>query len=181
MAERGGRRTPPARTPPAGPGRFSRRDERAQPIREPDIDRPDLDYGDRQRLTEAQRIAAVPRSPSPRPEPRPQGEPTLPGRLPPWLFQLPTAFPEEPPTAGLPLGPGPGPEALELRSPPEDVREQVLLYLAANYDNADAKMLLHQLREERAARRPVQTVEAPRPGIPVPVTAPEPAAAPEEG
>ncbi|HXF73157.1 MAG TPA: hypothetical protein VNO79_11165, partial [Actinomycetota bacterium] len=138
-----------------------------------------------QRLTEAQRIAAVPRAPSPRPEPRPQGEPVLPGRLPPWLFEMPSAFPEEPVTAGLPFGPGPGPEALSLRQPPEDVREQVLLYLASNYQNADAKMMLAQLREERA-RTALPQGRPPEPagGIPIPVTTPGPEEerpAPEEG
>jgi len=173
VARWGGPRQPPARTPPGGPGRFSRRSERTQPIREPDLDRPDIEYGQRQMLTEAQRIAPVPRAPEPRVEARPRGEPALPGRLPSFLFEMPTAFPEEPATAGLDIGPGPGSEILDLRQPPEDVREQVLEYLAANFGNADAKMMLAQMREERArAALPQARPPAPAPSLPMPVRTP---------
>lgn len=167
--------------PPAGPGRFSRRDERTQPIRSPDIDRPDLQYGQRQQLTEAQRIARVPRAPEPRVEPRPRGEPTLPGRLPSWLFEMPSAFPAEPVTAGLDVGPGPGSEVLSLRRPPEDIREQVLEYLATNFSNADAQMMLAQLREERARRALAERRRrSPAPTIPVPTNISVPQRASEE-
>jgi len=167
---RGGKRTPPARTPPGGPGRFSRRSERTQPVREPDIDEPDLQYGDRQALTESQKIAPVPAAAAARrTEPRPTGEPLRRGVLPEWLFSMPSANPEEPITAGMDMGPGPGSEALALQQIPDDVREQTLSYLANIYGNADAKMVLAQLRAERArAAGPVMG----GPALPATPTAP---------
>lgn len=153
MAEHGGKRTPPARTPSGGPGRFSRRNERTQPVREPDIDQPDLEYGDRQRLAAAQRLAPLPQASVPssqRPRLRGETPSRSGGRLPPWLFETPTSFPDEPVTAGLDMGPGPGSDALALQQPPEDVREQTLAYLAQFFDNPEAQMALAQLRNERA-------------------------------
>ena len=154
MATPGGKRKAPGRSAPAGPGRFSRRDEGVQPIREPDIDQMELNYGDRQMLTEAQRIAKLPTGERARPRgaPRPTGMPTArAGGLPPFVFDSPSAFPQEPPTAGLDGGPGAGSEALQMSTPPDDVREQVLNYLANNYGNPDAQQILRQLQAERAA------------------------------
>lgn len=149
---RGGRRTPPARTPPGGPGRFSRRSERTQPIREPDIDNPDLQYGDRERLSEAQKIARLPGGQTTPPPGTvlPRGTPIRQGGLPPWMFAGPSSFPDEPVSAGLDIGPGPGSEALALQQSPEDIREQTLMYLANFYGNPEAKQDLARLYAERA-------------------------------
>jgi hypothetical protein len=78
----------------------------------------ELPYGDRAKLIAAQR--QVPMGPPPAATgatPPPAGGPSgpaspagpLPGTLP---FTGPTARPNEPVTAGLPIGPGPGPEVL---------------------------------------------------------------------
>ena len=80
-----------------------------------------LPYGDRQKLIQAQR--AVPMAPAPAPSPGPPGQSAppaggpgvppagpVPGARGPLL--RPTERPDEPVTAGLPTGPGPGPEAL---------------------------------------------------------------------
>lgn len=112
-------------------------------------------------LTEAQRIAGVPKArQGSAAAPRPTGMPTRSGGLPPWLLNMPTQFPEEPATAGLPMGPGPGPEALQLQQPPDDVREMTMMYLSNHFGNADARMVLEQFRSERAAA----AVPAPAPG-----------------
>ena len=161
MAEgRGGYRKPPPRGPASGPGKFSQRNDRAvQPIREPDIDNPDLEYGDRQMLTAAQRTARLPGGGKARQtRPTAGGEPARSGPghgLPPWLFNSPSAFPEEPAQAGLDMGPGPGSDILASQQPPPDIREQTLMYLAngsyGGLPNPDAQQALSQLRNERAA------------------------------
>lgn len=70
-----------------------------------------LPYGDRQKLIAAQR--AVPMGPAPTPgvaTPAPTQAPApVPGANP---LIAPTNRPSEPITAGLPMGPGPGPEAI---------------------------------------------------------------------
>jgi hypothetical protein len=169
-------RNAPARSAPSGPGRFSRRDEKVQPIREPDIDNPDLQYGDRSRLTAAQRMARLPAGGQPRQTPPSTGGQPAPGtqpQLPAFIFDSPSAFPEQPVTAGLDMGPGPGSEVLASQQPPPDIREQTLMYLAnGSYGgppNPDAQQALAQLRNDRAAAAmpPLQ----PAPAI-VPPTAP---------
>ena len=146
----------PARSAPSGPGRFSKRDENVQPIREPDIDSPDLQYGDRQQLTEAQQIARL-REPGPGAPPggtRPTGEPVNrgpnAGGLPPWLIGQPSAFPNEAVSTGLPIGPGPGPEALESKRP------------AARHPRAGARLSRPVLREPGRAARPRAPARRPR-------------------
>jgi hypothetical protein len=137
-----------------------------QPIREPDIDTAGLQYGDRKLLTEGQRIARLPRPTTPQGRPQPQGAISQAGGLPPFLFDGPSQFPDEPVTAGLGMGPGPGPEALTLQEPPQDIREETMIYLANFFGNADAEQVLNQMREERA--------RAAMPAVsPVPQTGPE--------
>jgi hypothetical protein len=176
---RGGRRQAPGRSAPSGPGRFSKRDERSQPIREPDIDNPDLQYGDRQMLTEGQRIAPLPRGSAAARggTPATPAQPSLQGGIPPWLLESPSAFPEEPVTAGLDMGAGPGSDILSTQQLPPDVREQTLQYLAnggyGGPPNADAQQALAQLRNERARAMVPQL--APPPAV-VPPTSPAGAA-----
>ena len=72
-----------------------------------------LPYGDRQKLIQAQH--AVPMAPAPAPQTAPAAPaaPQTPTPPPGALdFLRPTERPNEPVTAGLPIGPGPGPEAL---------------------------------------------------------------------
>lgn len=72
-----------------------------------------LPYGDRQQLISAQR--AVPMGPAPTPAAAPAApQAASPPGPPPGAqdFLRPTERPNEPVTAGLPMGPGPGPEAL---------------------------------------------------------------------
>lgn len=70
-------------------------------------------YGQMKQLEDAQRVIPLPSQPaSPPPAPStPGGGVAIPGQL---GFTDPTQRPNEPVTAGLPVGPGPGPEALNL-------------------------------------------------------------------
>jgi hypothetical protein len=174
----GGYRKPPARTPPAGPGKYSRRtDGQVQPIRTPNVgDSPDLQQGDRSMLTDAQRIAGVPKAPRIGGGPGTQGVSGLPPSgqgLPPWLIDMASNRPNEPVTAGLDMGPGPGSEALSARQPSTDVREIILEGLYANYGNQQALEELQKMRADRAsAMQPVR---------PTPPEGMQPARLPELG
>jgi hypothetical protein len=57
-------------------------------------------------------------------KPAPSGPPPL------TPFGAPTAYPDEPVTAGSPVGPGPGPEALAANATPAD-NEIIVKYLPA--------------------------------------------------
>lgn len=177
---RGGPRKPPARTGPAGPGKFSRRTD-GQQIATPGIGRAgeptELQSGQVGQLEAAQKIAPLPiGTPPPRvgggggaPQ-RVSGMPVGGGRIPQHLL---TMEPEvsEPTTSGLDVGEGPGHEVLSSPRPADDVREVVLERLAFVHGNADARMILNRLRSERAeAARPVTAQELPpspaEPGVP---------------
>lgn len=162
---RGGYQKPSKPAAVSGPGKMSARtDGRAgQPIREPDIDSPDLQYGDRQRLTDAQRIARAASGQGAKVEPRRMtGQPGTRAGLPPWFSQSEDTNPSEPTTAGLAGGEGPGPEMLDASQPADDVREVVLQFLVQTYGNEHAREMLAQLRAERAASQ--------RPAMPTPAT-----------
>lgn len=150
---RGGYQSPANPAPVSGPGKFSKRtDGGAQPIKEPSIDDPTLEYGDRGRLTDAQRIAhAAAGQGASVTGRRPTGSVGSGTKLPPWLFQGDSERPGEPGSAGLGMGPGPGPEALQAAQPADDVREQVLEYLAQNFGSPGAVKMLTEIRNEKAA------------------------------
>jgi len=170
---RGGKRTPAHPAPVSGPGKFSRRtDGGVQPIREPDIDNPDLQYGDRQRLGDAQRIAraAAGQGAVVQPQRTLRGDIAAgQGKLPPWLLEGDSAFPDEPGQTGMALGPGAGPEALQASEPSQDVREVVLEYLGQNFANQEAIAMLNEIRNGRGASAP----QAPATSGPVPLLASE--------
>lgn len=69
-------------------------------------------YGARQEQVAAQRALPLPAAP-PVPAPPPPAPGALPGGRGP--FTRPTEYPNEPLTAGMSIGPGPGPEALAMR------------------------------------------------------------------
>jgi len=154
---RGGARKAPARTGPAGPGKYSRRTD-GQQIATPGIGGPgeggesSLQYGDVKKLESAQRIAPLPAGvPPPKPSARPSGQPIdRLARVPPHLLEM---GPEtgEPTTTGLDMGPGAGSEALDSRGSAADIREIELMRLWTWYGNKDAFDLLSKLREENAA------------------------------
>jgi hypothetical protein len=81
-----------------------------------------LPYGDRAKLIAAQRAVPMGQQPAPAPPTNMGGAPPAPGAAAPppaaapvpgsLAFLGPTARPNEPVTAGIPRGPGPGPEVL---------------------------------------------------------------------
>lgn len=162
MAGKGGYQKPSRPAGASAPGAGSRRtDGRVQPIREPDIDSPGMQYGDRQNLGDAQKIARIANKQG---TPRPTGSaPAGPvsRKLPPWMFTGESQFPNEPGSTGLSLGAGPGPEVLMSPEAAPDVREQVLNFMATRYGNTDAAELLTQLRNERAQSPAEPSLEQP--------------------
>lgn len=159
---RGGYQKPSKPAGASAPGKGSRRtDGRVQPIREPDIDDPSLEYGDRQNLTDAQRIAGIANKPS-QGQRRPTGSPPVSRqrKLPPWLFAGESAFPQEPGSAGLAMGPGPGPEALVAQGPAPDLRVTILTYFRDMYGNQDAAEMLEDYYAEQSQKTAAPAVGA---------------------
>lgn len=98
---RGGYRKPGNPAPVSGPGALSRRTD-GGPMQGPKV-APGGKYGERKAMQEMQ--AAAPMAATQR-EPNKVNLPPL------TPLTAPTSRPEEPLTAGNPMGPGPGPEAL---------------------------------------------------------------------
>lgn len=90
-------------------------------------------YGERKQQVEAQRVNPLPQQASP-----PQVVP----------IDAPSQRPDEPVTAGLPFGPGPGPEALGVPAvqPDDDIGIQ-LRNLYRQYPNNDLLALIEVLDE----------------------------------
>lgn len=105
----GGKRTPANPAPVSGPGQLSRRTDGgpAQKLR----DVTGLPYGQNQDLNDAQAAAPLAQTVTPSPT-TPDAQGGNPAGPPPNTvvpFSAPTQRPDEPVTAGAPLGPGPGP------------------------------------------------------------------------
>jgi len=153
---RGGSRTPKKPAAVSGPGKFSKRTDGAQPVRVPRLSDSELQYGDVQKLEQAQQIAPLPEGVSaprtgaatPR---RMTGEARVPGRVPPYLLQGESAFPGEPISTGLPIGAGAGPEVLTASQPGPDIRVVALQRCVDDFGNEEAREMLHRIREGQAA------------------------------
>jgi hypothetical protein len=159
---RGGYQKPKNPAPASGPGKFSKRTD-GQATAVPNVgDSPDLQYGDRGMLEGAQRIA--PASGAQGARVRPQRNLTgsvAQGKLPPWFFSSEDTAPDEPSTAGIDMGAGPGSEALMAQQPAEDQQEVVLQFLAETYHNQDAIAMLNQKRMERGESMAMATPSGP--------------------
>jgi hypothetical protein len=132
MAEQGGYRKPSNPAPVSGPGSLSQRTDGGpgQPVREV----PAAYYGERQEMRDIQGGAQMAQGSMP------TGSPTMPsnGMTPPAApvslgqgitpLTDPTERPDEPITAGAPLGPGPGPTPQPISSP-DDI-QKILPYLS---------------------------------------------------
>lgn len=110
-------------------------------------------YGAAQQQREAQSVIPVAGTPAPAPRVTPPSSGSgavaggpLPGAL---GFTDPSARPNEPVTAGVPVGPGPGPQALSLMQDNEDVLLQ-LREAYRLYPNAETRRLIE--RVERGIR-----------------------------
>ena len=158
-------RKPSPRTPPSGPGQYSRRTD-GQHIATPGLSGSDLQSGDVGKLENTQRSLPLP-SGGARPQPqRPVGErrPTgagpsgRSGGVPKHLLEMDPEVAGEPTTTGLDMGPGPGSEVLDAPMAAPDQREQVLEYLFLRYRNDDSFQMLQRLRAERGAVEPDPTL-----------------------
>jgi len=127
MAQQGGKR--PVRTnsqakPVSGPGKLSQRTDMVNS--DPNV------YGDRKAMQETMSAAPMAKA-----QPAPKQPPVT------GLF-APTEFPDEPVTAGSPLGAGAGPEVLNL--PARNFNPtQVLNRLAQNDPSGQIEMILQDL------------------------------------
>lgn len=138
---RGGYRKPEKPAPVSGPGRLAKRTDGgpAQKVREMQGGK----YGEGKALEELQAAApmAANDAPSMPAGPSRGGPPPMPVEVTP--FNAPTQNPDEPVTAGSPMGAGVGPEALGLSNPMEQA------------DREDAQRLLQYLPVlEFVANRP---------------------------
>lgn len=108
---RGGYRRPNNPAPVSGPGAMSSRTDGGpgQPVRVA----PGGEYGSRQEMEEIQSSAPMAEQSAPASAPRPTP------------INAPTARPDEPITAGAPVGPGVGPEAAGILSDHEMTNEQL--------------------------------------------------------
>ena len=131
MAEQGGYRKPSNPAPVSGPGSLSQRTDGGpgQPVREV----PAAYYGERQEMRDIQGGAQMAQGSMPSGSPvmpsngmTPPSAPVSPGQ---GITPLtdPTERPDEPITAGAPLGAGPGPTPQPISSP-DDV-QKILPYL----------------------------------------------------
>ena len=103
---------------PAGPGKFAKRTDRQGAKR-----LPNAAYGEQQDFQEVQAGAPMAKAPNrPMPTPKSLGANVVP-------LTAPTQRPDEPVTAGVDAGPGPGREILGLKTP-TDVTLQDLSKLA---------------------------------------------------
>lgn len=89
-------------------GGYTNRSDLQLPVAAPE----GLPYGDAGKLKAAQRAVPMAPAPTPGPSPSPPGAepPPMPGGA--GSLLRPTERPNEPVTAGMPIGPGPGTEAL---------------------------------------------------------------------
>jgi len=169
---RGGKRDVSPRTPPGGPGQYSRRTD-GQQIATPGLSGSDMQFGDVEKLRNSQRIAPLPsggNAGGPRPQRRPTGSSPA-GRsqgVPKHLLEMDPEVAGEPTTTGLDVGPGPGSEVLDAAIPAPSQSEQVLEYLFLRYKNNDAFQMLQRLRAERGvtaqqSATAVAPVETPAP------------------
>ena len=135
--------------PVSGPGRLSRRTDRspAQKIRA----LPDAQYGEAKEFNSLQQqapLANVPTAPAGAPSPGPQPNPNPLSNVIP--LNAPTQRPDEPVTAGVPFGPGPGPEALgpamTMRTAQYQSASDLLSSLAAGSDSPDLQALAANIK-----------------------------------
>lgn len=97
-------------------------------------------YGERAALEQAQRAIPLPAAPPVSAAP----PPPAPGSF--GAFTRPTEVPNEPLTAGLPIGPGAGPEALASAPNPAGDVEAQLLAMYRQSPNNDILRLLRTVR-----------------------------------
>lgn len=135
---------------------------KTQPPRAPG----DQAYGDRQEQIQAQEAVPLPQrrgqppptSDQPAPQDPPRRRPdigtalaALQDRGAPQFTPLdrPTEYPDEPITAGLPMGPGPGPEAAGIRRRPGPISDVLMMLAEATGEDSYADLALAARSEGR--------------------------------
>lgn len=106
-------------------------------------------YGERQAQEQAQRAVPLPAAPPVQTPPPSSAPGALPGSF--GDFLRPTERPNEPLTAGLPVGPGPGPEAVRVAPNPQGDVEAQILALYRQSPNNDLLRLLRTVRARAAS------------------------------
>jgi len=156
MAEHGGYRQPTNPAPVSGPGKLSQRTDGgpAQVNKQAQQKITGMGYGENKDLNEIQAqgtLAAAPGIPS-----APISTPSV-QVAPPTPLTAPTERPHEPVTAGMPFGPGPGPESLPVTNVKlsGDDRQRATVVLGMLQDTARTQNvsqgtinLIRQLRSE---------------------------------
>lgn len=130
MAQQGGKRlvrTNSQAKPVSGPGALSQRTDMV--ASNPNV------YGDRKAMQETMSSAPMAQK-----EAMPAPAPIV------GLFE-PTLRPDEPVTAGNPMGPGPGPEVLNISTRPFNPT-QILKRLADNDPSGEIEMILQELNSK---------------------------------
>lgn len=111
-----------------------------------DLQQSNRQYGEGKQLEQIKRAAPLPKRPTtPTAPPTREAAPVPPGSLAP--LTAPTMLPDEPVTAGLPIGAGPGPEALTLQGGDDSL--SVLRRIYTKYPYEDLRRLIE--RAERGA------------------------------
>jgi len=135
-------------------------------VQTPGLASPDMQYGDVGKLRAAMQAAPLPGAGATARPSAPGAGGVTPtsrsGGLPDFLYNQDSARPNEPVTAGLSSGAGPGPEILP--SPSPDVRIQTLQYIWQTYGNRDALAMVQKISADTAAAQ--QQSFAPVPGQP---------------
>jgi hypothetical protein len=99
-----------------------------------DLQQSGLQYGEGKEREQLRRAAPLPKRPTtPTPPPTREAAPVPPGALAP--LTAPTMLPDEPVTAGLPIGPGAGPEALTLQGGDDSLSVLRRVYTRYPYEN----------------------------------------------
>lgn len=138
-----------AGAPVSGPGRLARRTDRSpfQKIRE----LPDAAYGEAKEFNDLQKQAPLsnnPQAPTPTATPGPQPAAMPLSSVVP--LNAPTQRPDEPVTAGAPVGPGPGPEVMGPAMSPRTAQYQsasdLLSQIASTSDSPDLQALAANIK-----------------------------------
>lgn len=148
MAGRGGYQAPARPAPVSGPGAMSRRTD-GQAVRNPG----GLPYGDNQELASQQAAAPMSGTTVGTGAPGPTAPMVPLTRMSPDLY-APTDRPDEPLTAGVPFGPGPGPEALGPARVPEGPSKDRMMALLPvlsraaeqSYASPELRLIVSHLR-----------------------------------
>lgn len=151
---RGGPRTPTNPAPVSGPGALSQRTDGGpgkQPLRTPT----GLPYGEAGALTQLQKSAPLAASPGGVGAPAAAAAGGGPAQTPVQVtpFGAPTQQPATPVTAGAALGPGPGPEALNLPQQSSQDMQHLVQYLPV------LEMMANQPGASAAARNIVRQLK----------------------